>query len=121
MSDGVLLKSVMWVGSSRHDLRQFPERVRDHVGYALYVAQRGGRPRGARILQGFGGAGVLEIIREFSGDAFRAVYTVRYADAVYVLHVFQKKSRRGRETPRMDMELIERRLREAEQIAKERG
>ena len=91
------------------------------MGYALYVAQRGGRRRDTKTLSGFGGAGVVEVIKDFRGDTFRAVYTVRHADAVYVLHAFQKKSKTGRETPRRDMELIEQRLREAEQIAKGRG
>ena len=72
-------------------------------------------------MSGFGGAGVLEVIRSFRGDTFRAVYTVRYEGAVYVLHAFQKKSKTGRETPRRDIELIKQRLREAEQIAKERS
>jgi phage-related protein len=70
------------------------------------------------VLTGFSGAGVVEIIKDYRGDTFRAVYTLRYEGAVYVLHVFQKKSKTGRETPRREMELIEQRLREAEQIAK---
>jgi phage-related protein len=114
------LKPVIWVGSSRNDLRAFPEPVQDHMGYALYVAQRGGRHRGTKTLSGFGGAGVVEVVKDFRGDTFRAVYTLRYAETVYVLHAFQKKSKTGRETPRRDMELIEQRLREAEQIAKGR-
>jgi phage-related protein len=116
-----LLKPVIWVGSSLKDLRAFPEPVQDHMGYALYVAQRGGRHRDTKTLSGFGGAGVVEVMKDFRGDTFRAVYTVRHADAVYVLHAFEKKSKTGRETPRRDMELIEHRLREAEQIAKGRG
>jgi phage-related protein len=115
------LKPVIWVGASLKDLRAFPEPVQDHMGYALYVAQRGGKHRDTKTLSGFGGAGVVEVIKDFRGDTFRAVYTVRYADAVYVLHAFQKKSKTGEETPRRDMELIERRLREAEDIAKGRG
>jgi phage-related protein len=121
MTDEPLLKPVIWAGSSLKDLRAFPEPVQDHMGYALYVAQRGGRHRDTKTLSGFGGAGVVEVITDFRGDTFRAVYTVRHADAVYVLHAFQKKSKTGRETPRRDMELIEQRLREAEQIAKGRG
>jgi phage-related protein len=110
---------VIWVGSSRQDLRDFPDPVQDRVGYALYVAQRGGKHRDAKALSGFGGAGVVEIAKDYRGDTFRAVYTLRYAGAVFVLHVFQKKSKIGRETPRRDMDLIKQRLREAEQIAKE--
>jgi phage-related protein len=111
------LKPVVWVGSSRRDLRAFPEPVQDRVGYALYVAQTGGRHSDTKVLSGFGGAGVVEVVSDFRGDTFRAVYTLRYAGAVYVLHAFQKKSKSGRETPRRDIELIKRRLREAEQIA----
>jgi len=113
------LKPVIWVGSSRRDLREFPEPVQDHMGYALYVAQRGGKHRDTKALTGFGGAGVVEIVKDFRGDTFRAVYTLRYAGAVYVLHAFQKKSKTGRATPHRDMELIRQRLREAEKIAKE--
>ena len=102
------------------DLRDFPSVVQDHVGYALYVAQQGGRHRDTKTLSGFGGAGVVEIIKDYRGDTFRAVYTLRYQDAVYVLHAFQKKSKTGRETPRRDIELIKQRLREAEQIARGR-
>jgi len=117
MSDETDLRPVVWVGSTRKDLREFPEPVRDHMGYALYVAQRGGKHRDAKALSGFGGAGVLEIIEDFRGDTFRAVYTVRFAQTVYVLHAFQKKSKTGRKTPRRDSELIKQRLREAEQIS----
>jgi phage-related protein len=114
------LRPVIWVGSSREDLREFPEDVQDHMGYALFVAQRGGKHRDTKALSGFGGAGVVEVVKYYRGDTFRAVYTVQFADAVYVLHAFQKKSKRGRATPRLDIELIKRRLRDAEQIAKER-
>jgi len=119
MTDEPRFKPVIWIGSSREDLREFPEHVRDHIGYALYAAQRGGKHRDAKALAGFGGAGVVEIIKDHRGDTFRAVYTLRFAGAVYVLHAFQKKSKTGRETPRRDMELIKQRLREAEQISKE--
>lgn len=114
------LKPVVWVGSTRNDLRAFPDPVQDHMGYAIYVAQRGGKHGDAKVLSGFGGAGVLEVVKDFRGDTFRAVYTLRYAGAVYVVHVFQKKSKTGRETPRRDIELIEQRLREAEKIARGR-
>jgi phage-related protein len=90
------------------------------MGYAIYVAQRGGKHRDTKVLSGFGGAGVLEVVKDFRGDAFRAVYTLKFADSVYVLHAFQKKSKSGREKPHRDMELIEQRLREAERIAKGR-
>jgi phage-related protein len=94
--------------------------VQHQVGYAIYIAQRGGKHRDTKVLTGFGGAGVLEVVEDFRGDTFRAVYTLKYSDSIYVLHAFQKKSKSGRETPRRDMELIEQRLREAEQIAKGR-
>jgi phage-related protein len=118
MTDEPPFKPVVWIGTSRKHLREFPDIVQDHMGYALYVAQQGGKHRDMKPLSGFGGAGVVEIIKDYRGDTFRAVYTVRYQGAVYVLHVFQKKSKTGRETPRRDMELIKQRLREAEQIAK---
>ncbi|HTF24419.1 MAG TPA: type II toxin-antitoxin system RelE/ParE family toxin [Candidatus Limnocylindria bacterium] len=117
MTEELPLKPVVWVGSSRRDLRAFPDPVQDHMGYAIYVAQRGGKHHDAKVLSGFGGAGVLEVVKDFRGDTFRAVYTLRYAGTVYVLHAFQKKSKTGRETPRRDVELIEKRVREAEKIA----
>src|SRR5271157_834202 len=119
MVDEPPLKPVIWIGSSRKDLREFPETVQDHMGYALYVAQRAGKHRDAKALSGFGGAGVVEVVKDYRGDTFRAAYTLRYAGTVYVLHAFQKKSKTGRETPRRDMELIGQRLREAEQLARE--
>src|SRR6476660_5184623 len=79
MTDEPLLKPVIWVGSSRKDLRSFPEPVQDHMGYALYVAQRGGKHRDTKTLSGFGGAGVVEVIKDFRGDTFRTVHTLRYA------------------------------------------
>ena len=120
MSEAPSLNPLIWVGSSRKDLCDFPEPVQDRMGYALYIAQRGGKHRDSKALGGFGGAGVLEVIRDFRGDTFRAVYTVRFEGAVYVLHAFQKKSKTGRETPRRDIELIQQRLREAGQISEER-
>jgi phage-related protein len=89
------------------------------VGYALYVAQRGGKHRDAKALAGFGSAGTAEVVTDYRGDAFRAVYTVQFADGVYVLHAFQKKSKTGRATPRVDLELVRLRLKEAERMAKE--
>lgn len=118
MSDELPLKAVIWVGASLKDLREFPSPVQDHMGYALYVAQRGGKHQDAKVFGGFGGAGVLEVIADYRGDTFRAVYTLKYAGKVYVLHAFQKKSKSGRKTPPRDTELIERRLREAERIAR---
>jgi phage-related protein len=118
MADDAPLKPVIWIGASLRDLREFPAPVQDHMGYALYVAQRGGKHQDAKVLSGFGGAGVLEVIKDYRGDTFRAVYTLKYAGTVFVLHAFQKKSRSGRQTPRGDIALIQQRLCEAEQMAR---
>ena len=114
------IKPVIWVGTSRNDLREFPEPIQDHIGYALFLAQQGGKHQDAKPLSGLGGAGVVEIVKDFRSDTFRAVYTVRFAGTVYVLHAFQKKSKTGRKTPRADIELVKKRLRDAERIAFER-
>ncbi len=118
MPDLPPLKPVTWVGTSLRDLREFPASVQDVMGYALYLAQRGSKHQDAKVLTGFGGAGVLEVIKDYRGDTFRGVYTLRFAGAVYVLHAFQKKSKTGRATPRREMDMIKQRLREAEQIAR---
>jgi phage-related protein len=89
-------------------------------GYALYIAQRGEKHRDAKVLRGFGGAGVVEVVEDFRGDTFRAVYTVRFADALYVSHAFQKKSKSGRETPWRGVQLIHQHLRQADEIQKGR-
>ena len=117
MSIVASLKPVVWVGSSRKDLRAFPGAVQDLMGYALFVAQQGGRYRETKTLTGFGGAGVVEILADHRGDTFRAVYTVRYQGTVYVLHAFQKKSTSGRATPKHELDVIAQRLRVAEQLA----
>ena len=118
MVDEPPLKPVIWMGTSLKDLREFPAPVQDHVGYVLYVAQRGGKHEDAKVLSGFGGSGVLEVISGYRGDTFRAVYTLKYTGKIYILHAFQKKSKSGRKTPRTDTELIQQRLREAERIAR---
>lgn len=107
-------KHVFWLGNARDVLRGFPESVRESIGYALYVAQRGDKHPNAKPLKGFGGTGVLELVEDFDGDTYRAVYTVRYANAVYVLHAFKKKSKRGIATPKHEIELIRERLKWAE-------
>ena len=119
MADVAPLKPVRWVGSSRRDVQAFPDAVQDHLGYALYVAQRGGKHRDTKTLTGFGGGGVVEIITDYRGDTFRAVYTLKFEGVIYVLHAFQKKSKSGRATPKHDIDLIKRRLQEAERIVKE--
>lgn len=106
-------KPVRWIGSSRDDLRAFPEGVRLRVGGALWEAQLGGKAAWAKPLRGFGGAGVLEVVDDHDGDTYRAVYTVRFAGVVYVLHAFQKKSKRGIATPKHEIALIEQRLKRA--------
>lgn len=105
MTDRPPLKPVIWMGSSLHDLREFPEAVQDGVGYALYVVQRGDHPPQAKRLKGELG-GLIEIVEDFDGDTYRAVYAVKLQGAVYVLHAFQKKSTRGIATPRRKIELI---------------
>ena len=113
------MKPVHWIGSSRKDLRAMPDQVQDDIGYALYLAQMGGKHADAKPLTGFKGAGVLEVVENHDGDTYRAVYTVKFANAVYVLHVFQKKSKRGIATPQADMDLIKRRLQQAAEDAKD--
>ena len=110
------LTTLAWIGSSQKDLKSFPEGVRKDVGYALYLAQTGDKHEAAKVLKGFGGAGVLEVVDDHDGNTFRAVYTVRFEDAVYVLHAFQKKSKKGAATPKKDIDLIRRRLQLAEQL-----
>jgi phage-related protein len=109
-------RNVVFIGSSQEDLRAFPGPVREVVGFALYVAQCGGKHPAAKPLKGFLGSGVLECCEDFDGDTYRAVYTVRFDEAVYVLNAFQKKSRRGTETPKREIDLVRRRLRVAEAL-----
>ena len=108
------LKRLVFIASSRDDLREFPEEVRQEIGYALFEVQKGNKPPEAKPLKGFGGAGVLEIIENYFGDTYRAVYTVKFAKAVYVLHCFQKKSKKGIKTPQHEIDLIRQRLMTAE-------
>jgi len=112
------MKPVHWIGSSLADLRALPAAAQDDIGYALYVAQTGGKHATAKPLKGFKGAAVLEIVEDRDGDTYRAVYTVKLASAVYVLHVFQKKSKHGIATPQPDMDLIKQRLKLAVADAK---
>ena len=109
-------KPVVWIRSSKDDLKAFPKEVRSRMGYALSVAQEGGKHPDAKPLKGFGGAGVLEIVEDFDGDTYRAVYTVRFEEAIYVLHAFQKKSRSGMSTPRSEIMLVKERLKRAEEL-----
>jgi phage-related protein len=109
------LKPLRWVASSKDDLSVMPREVRRDVGYALYAAQQGDKDDDAKVLTGFGGAGVIEVIARHDGDTFRAVYTVRFAGVVYVLHAFQKKAKRGIATPKKEIDLVRKRLKLAEQ------
>jgi phage-related protein len=109
------IKPLEWVGSSLEDLKDFPEDVQGEIGYALYLAQIGDKHPDTKPLKGFKGASVLEIVEDFDRDTYRAIYTVKLPKAVYVLHVFQKKSKHGIATPKQDIDLIEARLERAKQ------
>lgn len=114
------VKPIRWIGTSLRDLRSFPRAVRSDIGHALFTAQQGRTDPAAKPLKGFGSAIVLEIVASHHGNAWRAVYTVRFQDAIYVLHVFQKKSTKGIATPAREMDLIKKRLAEAERDQRER-
>jgi len=114
------LKSVIWIGSSRRDLRAMPQQVRKDIGQALYTAQQGMTDPAAKPLKGFGGSRVMEIVERYRTDAFRAVYTAHFETSIYVLHVFQKKSKTGIATPKQDIDLIKKRFAEAERDYKGR-
>ena len=106
-------KPVKWVGSSKRDLVAMPEDVKDVFGHAIDLAQAGGKHRDAKVLAGFGSAGVVEVVEDHHGDTYRAVYTVKFAGWIYVLHCFQKKSKSGIATPQPDLDLIASRLKAA--------
>src|ERR1700722_3156621 len=114
--DNEPLKTLDWVGPTWKDLKEFPRPVQRVFGYALHLAQLGDAPPEAKILKGFGGGGVLELVEDHRGDTYRAVYTVRFATRIYVLHVFQKKSKRGIATPQKEIDLIRARLKWAERL-----
>ncbi len=112
-------KPLHWIGSSHKDLMALPSGVRRFFGFALSLAQAGDRHDAAKVLKGFGGAGVLEVVENDSAGTYRAVYTVKFEEAVFVLHCFQKKSKRGIATPKEDMDIIGARLKVAEALARE--
>ena len=112
-------KPLIWIRSSYKDLVILPVEVKRGFGYALSLAQSGLRHSSTTILQGFGGSGVIEIIENNQGGTYRAVYTVNYVQAIFVLHCFQKKSKKGIATPKEDRDLITVRLKMAAKIAKE--
>lgn len=113
------MKPILWVGSSKRDLMDMPQDVITDFGYGLYQAQMGDHPDIGKTLSGFGGASVVELLQDHKGDTFRAVYTVKFPSAIIVLHAFQKKSKKGIETPKQDMDLIRSRLKLAEVVYKD--
>jgi len=112
-------KPLFWVGSSHRDILTFPEDVKDEIGFALSEAQFGSKHISAKPLKGFGGGAVLEVVSDWDGNTYRGVYTVKFAGAVYVLHVFQKKSVKGSKTPKREIDMVRDRLRDAESHYKE--
>lgn len=112
-------KPLFWIGRSYHDLLACPPEVRQTFGFALGLAQQGGKFVDAKPLKGFGGAGVLEVVEDWQSDTFRCVYTVKFAGAVYVLHTFQKKSKTGSKTPKQEIDLVKVRLKRAEEHYRE--
>jgi phage-related protein len=116
-----MLRRVSWIGSAKKDFSAFPAEVIKEVGFALYLAQTGAKHDHVKPLKGFGGAGVLEVVEDHEGDTYRAVYTVQLRHAIYVLHAFQKKSKRGSKTPQADLDLIRRLLKDAEFYDKDEG
>ena len=106
-------KPIKWVGSAKRDLDAMSEDVKDVFGHAIDLAQAGGKHQDAKVMTGFGSAGVLEVVEDDRGDTYRAVYTVKFAGWIYVLHCFQKKSKSGIKTPKEDMDLIHARLKAA--------
>jgi phage-related protein len=109
------MKPLAWIGSAKEDLLAFPAAVVREMGHVLFVAQMGAKHVAAKPLRGFGGAAVLEVVEDHRGNTYRAIYTVRFAEIVYVLHAFQKKSKSGITTPRQDMEKVRERLKRAEE------
>ena len=104
------LKDLIWISSSQKDLSKLPEEIQDAFGYGLYLAQKGTHHPNSKILKGFGGAGVIELKESDGAGTYRAVYTVKMSNVVFVLHVFQKKSKQGIKTPQSDIDLIKSRL-----------
>lgn len=115
------MKKLLWVGSAKKDLKAMPVNVQQTFGYALHQAQIGKKHLDTKPLKGFGSAAILEVVESSKGGTFRAIYTVKFNSAVYVLHCFQKKSTSGIATPKPDMNIIHDRLKAAETHAKEKG
>jgi phage-related protein len=113
------MKRLIWIGSSRQDLKEFPDEIQDEMGHALYLAQMGDRHNHAKTLSGLGSAKIIEIRETDRSGTYRVVYTVEMAEFIFVLHAFQKKSKSGIATPKQDIDLIKRRLKDAESLHKE--
>jgi phage-related protein len=113
------MKRLIWIGSSRQDLKEFPDEIQDEMGHALYQAQMGDRHNHAKMLSGLGSAKIIEIRETDRSGTYRVVYTVEMAEFIFVLHAFQKKSKSGIATPKQDIDLIKRRLKDAESLHKE--
>ena len=113
------LKPVYWVNDSRRTIREFPDEVQKEIGVALFWAQKGDKHPDAKALRGFGDAQVVEVVENHDGDTYRAVYTTRISKVIYVLHCFQKKSKKGDKTPAHDIELIKRRLSKVEELSRQ--
>ncbi len=111
-----VMKDLDWVGSSLDDLKTFPDDVKAMMGFALHQAQMGEKHVDAKPLKGFKGTGVLEVVENYDGDTYRAVYTVKFKDMIYVLHCFQKKSKKGIATPKSDIDLINSRFKDAARL-----
>jgi len=114
------LKPIIWVRSSKEDLKRFPLTAQKHIGFALKMAQMGEKHPDAKPMRGFGSGRVVEVVEDYDRNAYRVVYTVRFTEAVYVLHCFQKKSRHGIATDRRDIDLIKGRLARAEELHRQR-
>ena len=114
------LKPIVWVRSSKEDLKRLPVMARKHIGFALKMAQMGEKHPDSKPMRGFDGGSVVEVVEDYDRNTYRAVYTVRFAEAVYVLHCFQKKSRHGIATERRDIDLIKERLVRAEELHRQR-
>lgn len=119
MGGDLHLKPLLWVASSKRDLMDMPQEIRSDFGHGLYEAQLGGYPAIGKTLKGFGSANIVELVLDDEGGTFRTVYTVRFSDAVVILHVFQKKSKKGSETSKQDIKLIHSRLKLAEEMYKD--
>ena len=116
--EGIPLRKVRWVGDSREQLQKFPSQVRKDIGHALYLVQTGQTPPSSKPMKGLE-SGVFEIVDDYDTNAYRAVYTVKIGRSLYVLHAFQKKSKRGIATPKKEIDQIKRRLRRAKELAKQ--